>query len=163
MRPQLEEQARKLNLCDKIHFLGLRNDIPDVLGAMDVFVLASDYEGNPLSVLEAMASGLPVVSTAVGGVPNLFESGKEGLLAPRGDSQALGKSMNTLLRYEAVRVSMGTAAATRAKRNYDVSNMVRAYEDVYEDQLALSQLKSVKSLFRAPAMSAEECAGSRHK
>jgi glycosyltransferase involved in cell wall biosynthesis len=163
LRPQLEEQARKLNLWDKIHFLGLRSDIPDVLGAMDVFVLASDYEGNPLSVLEAMASGLPIVSTAVGGVPNLFESGKEGLLAPKGDSHALGKSMNTLLKYEAVRASMGAAAASRAKKSYDVSNMVRAYEDVYEDQLALSQLQSVRSLFRAPAMSAEECAGNRQR
>jgi glycosyltransferase involved in cell wall biosynthesis len=107
-----------------------------------------------------MASGLPIVSTAVGGVPNLFEAGKEGFLAPAGDLQGLAKSMNSLLRHEAVRQSMGSAAATRARKNYDVSNMVRAYETVYEDQLALSQLRSVRSLFRAPVLPAEEGLGS---
>jgi glycosyltransferase involved in cell wall biosynthesis len=163
LRPDLEEQARKLNMSGKVHFLGLRSDIPDVLGAMDVFVLGSDYEGNPLSVLEAMASGLPIVSTAVGGVPNLFASEKEGFLVPQGDFQALAKSMNTLLRYDAVRETMGAAAASRAKKNYDVSTMIRAYEEVYEDQLALSHLRSVRSLFRAPAIPAEEGLGSRHR
>lgn len=162
LRTDLEEQARKLNVSGKVHFLGLRNDIPDVLGAMDVFVLSSDYEGNPLSVLEAMASGLPVVSTAVGGVPKLLDAGKEGFLVPQGDSQALAKPMNTLLKYEAARKSMGAAAASRAKKNYDVPNMVRAYEEVYEDQLALSQLRNVRSLFRGPAIPAEEGLGSRH-
>lgn len=162
LRTDLEEQARKLNVSGKVHFLGLRNDIPDVLGAMDVFVLSSDYEGNPLSVLEAMASGLPVVSTAVGGVPKLLDAGKEGFLVPQGDSQALAKSMNTLLKYEAARKSMGAAAASRAKKNYDVPNMVRAYEEVYEDQLALSQLRNVRSLFRGPAIPAEEGLGGRH-
>jgi len=93
LQAELDEQARKLNLAGKVHFLGLRNDIPDVLGAMDVFVLSSDYEGNPLSVLEAMASGLPIVSTAAGGVPNLFETGKEGFLVAVGDLHGLAKSM----------------------------------------------------------------------
>jgi len=160
LRAELEEQARRLNVAGKVHFLGLRSDIPDVLGAMDAFVLSSDYEGNPLSVLEAMASGLPIVSTAVGSVPNLFEAGKEGFLVPAGDLHGLAKSMNSLLRHEAVRRSMGAAAATRARKNYDVSNMVRAYEAVYEDQLALSQLRGVRSLFRAPVLPAEEGLGS---
>ena len=163
LRADLEEHAGKLNLAGKVHFLGLRSDIPDVLGAMDVFVLSSDYEGNPLSVLEAMASGLPIVSTAVGGVPNLFETGKEGFLVSARDPQGLAKSMNSLLKYELVRRSMGTAASTRAKANFDVANMVRAYEEVYEDQLALSQLGSVSGFFRGPAIPAEEGLGSRQR
>ena len=162
LRANIEEQARKLKLAEKVHFLGLRSDIPDVLGAMDVFVLSSDYEGNPLSVLEAMASGLPIVSTAVGGVPNLFEAGKEGFLVPPGDHQGLAKSMNSLLKYEAARKSMGAAAASRARTNFDVANMVRAYEEVYEDQLVLSQLRNTRSLFRCPAIPAEEGLASRH-
>jgi glycosyltransferase involved in cell wall biosynthesis len=162
LRADLEQQARKLNLAGKVHFLGLRSDIPDVLGAMDVFVLSSDYEGNPLSVLEAMASGLPIVSTAVGGVPNLFETGKEGFLVAPGDLQGLAKSMNSLLKYEAVRRPMGAASANRAKTSFDVANMVRAYEQVYEDHLALSQLGNVSSFFRGPAIPAEEGLGSRH-
>ena len=158
----LERQARKLNLAGKVHFLGLRADIPDVLGAMDVFVLSSDYEGNPLSVLEGMASGLPIISTAVGGVPNLFETGKEGFLVPSGDLHGLAKSMNSLLKYEAVRQSMGAAAARHARERFDVSSMVRAYEEVYEDQLALSQLRNVRSFVRGPAIPAEEEMASHH-
>ncbi|HXC48668.1 MAG TPA: glycosyltransferase [Candidatus Sulfotelmatobacter sp.] len=163
LQADLEELTRKLNLTGKVHFLGLRSDIPDVLGAMDVFVLSSDYEGNPLSVLEAMASGLPVVSTAAGGVPNLFEAGKEGFLVAPGDLPGLAKSMNSLLKYEAARQSMGAAAASRARKNYDVANMIRAYEEVYEDQLALSQLRNVPSLFRGPVIPAEEGLGSQQQ
>jgi len=163
LRANLEEQARKINVADKVHFLGLRSDIPDVLGAMDAFVLSSDYEGNPLSVLEAMASGLPIVSTAVGGVPNLFEAGKEGFLVGPGDFQGLAKSMNTLLKYEAARESMGAAAAGRARKSYDVANMVRAYEEVYEDLLALSQFHNVRSLFRGPVLPVEESVGGHQR
>jgi glycosyltransferase involved in cell wall biosynthesis len=163
LRAELEEQARKLGLTGKVHFLGLRSDIPDVLGAMDVFVMSSDYEGNPLSVLEAMAAGLPIVSTAVGGVPNLFDAGNEGFLVPPGDEHGLAKSMNSLLKYEAARQSMGAEAKSRAKGNYDVSNMVRAYEEVYEDQLADSQLRNVRSLFRGPVIPAEEEMASQHR
>ncbi len=163
LRTDLEEQARKLNLAGKVHFLGLRSDIPDVLGAMDAFVLSSDYEGNPLSVLEAMASGLPIVSTAAGGVPNLFEAGQEGFLVAPGDLLGLAKSMNSLLKYQAARESMGAAAASRARQNYEVANMVRAYEDVYEDLLAESQLRNVRSLFRGPVIPAEEGFGSHQR
>src|SRR5467141_4780215 len=98
LREQLEQQAKNLGLAGQAHFLGLRTDIPDVLGAMDVFVLISDYEGNPLSVMEAMASGLPIVSTAAGGVPDLFENGKEDFLVQPGDVQGLSLSMISLLR-----------------------------------------------------------------
>jgi glycosyltransferase involved in cell wall biosynthesis len=163
LRANLEEQAKKLNVAGKVHFLGLRSDIPDVLGAMDAFVLSSDYEGNPLSVLEAMASGLPIVSTAVGGVPKLFEGGNEGFLLAPGDCQGLAKSMNSLLKYEAAREFMGAAAATRAGKNYDVANMVHAYEGVYEDLLAHSQPRNVRSLFRGQAIPAEEELAGQHR
>jgi glycosyltransferase involved in cell wall biosynthesis len=135
LQKRLESQAESLGLSRQIHFLGLRTDIPDVLSAMDVFVLSSDFEGNPLCVMEAMASGLPVVSTAVGGVPALLESGKQGLLVPAGDSQSLSKSMTLLLQNHEARNSWGRAAARRAKEQFDVSNMVRAYEEVYEQIL----------------------------
>jgi len=162
LQAELEKQAGNLGLAGKAHFLGLRSDIPEVLGAMDVFVLGSDYEGNPLSVLEAMASGLPTVSTAAGGVPNLFENGKEGFLVAPGDLQGLAKSMNTLLKYQAARESMGAAATSRAKENFDVSNMVRSYEQVYEDLLVHSQRRNAQSVLRGPAIPAEEGLGSHH-
>jgi glycosyltransferase involved in cell wall biosynthesis len=132
LQGQLEAQAKNLGLARQAHFLGLRTDIPDVLGAMDVFVLSSDYEGNPLSVMEAMASGLPIVSTAVGGVPDLFESGKEGLFVQPVDALGLGMAMVSLLRNREARQSLGKAAAQRAREKFDVSTMVQAYETLYE-------------------------------
>jgi glycosyltransferase involved in cell wall biosynthesis len=109
-----------------------------------------------------MASGLPTVSTAAGGVPNLFENGKEGFLVAPGDLQGLAKSMNTLLKYQAARESMGAAATSRAKENFDVSNMVRSYEQVYEDLLVHSQRRNAQSVLRGPAIPAEEGLGSHH-
>lgn len=132
LRQQLEGQAKSLGLSRQVHFLGLRTDIPDVLGAMDVFVLSSDYEGNPLSVMEAMASGLPIVSTAAGGVPDLFENGKEGFLVQPGDVQGLSLSMMSLLRNRELRQALGRAAARRARERFDVSTMVQAHEALYE-------------------------------
>jgi glycosyltransferase involved in cell wall biosynthesis len=133
LRKVLEKQAKELGIFGRVRFLGLRTDIPDVLGAMDVFVLSSDWEGNPLSVMEAMASGLPIVSTAVGGVPDLFVNGREGFFVPRGDVQGFSDRMTLLLRDHEIRQSMGIAAARRARENFDVSRMVRAYEELYEN------------------------------
>jgi glycosyltransferase involved in cell wall biosynthesis len=132
LRVQLEEMVKNLGLTGQVHFLGLRTDIPEVLGAMDVFALGSDYEGNPLSVMEAMASGLPIVSTAAGGVPTLFESGKEGLMVQTGDVQGLSHSMVSLLRNRELRQGFGAAAAQRARERFDVSTMVQAHETLYE-------------------------------
>jgi len=132
LREQLEEQARKLGLSGQVHFLGLRTDVPEVLGASDIFVLSSDFEGNPLSVMEAMASGLPIVSTAVGGVPSLFENGQEGLFVQPGEVQGLSNAMSALLGNREARQSLGMAAARRAKAKFDVSTMVHAYEALYE-------------------------------
>lgn len=148
LQEQLEEQAKNLGLSGKVHFLGLRSDVSDVLNAMDVFVLTSDWEGNPLSVMEAMASGLPVVSTAVGGVPNLLANGKEGFLERPGDARGLAKSMAFLLSSPETRRSMGAAAARRAKETFDVSRMVQAYEQLYENLVNHSQrLKAKPELF----------------
>ncbi|HWT89344.1 MAG TPA: glycosyltransferase, partial [Candidatus Angelobacter sp.] len=113
-------------------FLGLRADIPEVLAACDVFVLSSEFEGNPLSVLEAMAAGLPTISTAVGGVPSLLENGTSGILVHSGDAEGFSKAMESLLLNRNLRQSMGVAAARRARERFDVANMVRAYEELYE-------------------------------
>jgi glycosyltransferase involved in cell wall biosynthesis len=152
LREQLEDQAKDLGLGSQVRFLGLRADIPDTLGAMDVFALSSDWEGNPLSVIEAMASGLPIVSTAVGGVPDLFESGKEGFLVQPGDVQGFSNSMAYLSSNREVRLSMGMAAARRARESYDVSMMVQAYEELYEDLVNHSHRRNAESVFRKSAI-----------
>jgi glycosyltransferase involved in cell wall biosynthesis len=157
LQKSLEVQAKSLGVDRQTHFLGLRADIPDVLGAMDVFVLSSDYEGNPLSVMEAMAAGLPIVSTAAGGVPDLFESGREGLIVQRGNVQELSSAMTFLLGNREIRQCLGMAAARRARRNYDVSTMVRAYEGLYEGLIdkarRLSAQGALSSARRAAATS----------
>ncbi len=163
LRERLEEQVKNLGLARQAHFLGLRTDIPEVLGAMDVFVLSSDYEGNPLSVMEAMAAGLPIVSTAAGGVPDLFEYGKEGFLVQPGDVQGLSNSMASLLGNREARQSLGMAAARRAREKLDVSTMVQAYEGLYERLFDHSQRPNVESVFRGSAIPAEEGVVSRNR
>jgi Glycosyltransferase len=145
LREQLEEQAKDLGLALQTHFLGVRTDIPEVLGAMDVFVLSSDWEGNPLSIMEAMASGLPVVSTAAGSVPKLVENGMEGVIVEPGNVQSLADSMVSLLKSRKARQSFGMAAARRAKENFDVSEMVHAYEKLYEDLRSGSPSQKLRS------------------
>jgi glycosyltransferase involved in cell wall biosynthesis len=153
---QLKGQTKNLGLAGQVHFLGLRTDIPDVLGAVDVFALSSDWEGNPLSVMEAMASGLPIVSTAVGGVPDLFASGREGFLVQQGDVQGLSNAMTALLINPEVRQSMGIAAAQRARENFDVSKMIQEYEQVYENLLDHSRRLKTESVRRRPDLSLRE-------
>lgn len=132
LREELQQQAKSLCIAHQVHFLGLRADIPDVLGAMDVFVLSSDWEGNPLSVMEAMASALPIVSTAAGSVPNMLEHGRDGFIVPIGDATAFSDRINALLRDAEARRLLGASAGQRAKEKYDVSAMVRAYEEMYQ-------------------------------
>jgi glycosyltransferase involved in cell wall biosynthesis len=129
---QAKVRANDLGLSRRVHFLGIRTDIPDLLGALDAFVLSSNYEGNPLSVIEAMAAGLPIVSTAAGGVPELIENGREGFIVQPGDLAGLADSMTFLLNHENARKSMGGAAARRAKEHFDISAMLTAYEELYE-------------------------------
>jgi len=126
------------------------------LGAMDVFVLSSDWEGNPLSVMEAMASGLPIVSTAAGGVADLVESGKQGLIVPLGDVQGFSGAMISLLRNQEARQRLGLAAARRARQSYDVSTMVRAYEELYDSVFHQSRHLKAESYLRESAITAEE-------
>jgi len=162
LREQLEEQAKSLGLASQVHFLGLRTDIPDVLRAMDVFVLSSDYEGNPLSVMEAMAAGLPVVTTAAGGVPDLLEHGRQGLIVPLGNVQVLSIAMSLLVEDREHRQSLGRAAARRARENFDVSTMVRAYEELYEDLLDRSHPLNAEGALQDAAIPAQLGGGSQN-
>ena len=139
LRAELQKRVNQLGLTNRVHFLGLRRDIPEVLGAADIFALGSDYEGNPLSVIEAMAAGLPIVSTAAGGVPELLQNGKQGFIVQPGHADQLSEAMMTLLKDPELRRTMGAAAAARAKEKFDVAAMVRAYEELYDEISAPSR------------------------
>ena len=131
----LKALAQELGLGQRVRFLGSRADVPDILRASDVFVLSSDYEGNPLSVLEAMAAGLPVISTAVGGVPELVQDGATGLLVTAGDAHALAEAIVQMGRDPMRRAVMGDAARQTALQRFDVRVMSRAYATLYKQLL----------------------------
>jgi glycosyltransferase involved in cell wall biosynthesis len=135
LKSELERQIGAWDLRERVHLLGLRSDVPELLNAADVFVLSSDYEGNPLAVMEAMAAGKPMVCTAVGGVPELVEDGC-GLLVPSRDAQALSKAMSQLLENPSARKSMGEKSARRAVERFDLRVMTGAYEDLYRKLVA---------------------------
>jgi glycosyltransferase involved in cell wall biosynthesis len=131
----VREQVAALGLQERVRFLGVRADVADILRASDVFVLSSRVEGNPLSVMEAMAAGLPVVSTAVGGVPELVRAGETGLLVPSEDAGALAQAMQALVDDPARRQAMGAAARQYAVAHFDIRHTVRGYEQLYESLL----------------------------
>jgi glycosyltransferase involved in cell wall biosynthesis len=134
----VREQVSALGLQERVRFLGVRADVADILRASDVFVLSSRVEGNPLSVMEAMAAGLPVVSTAVGGVPELVREGETGLLVPSEDAGALAQAMQALVDDPVRRQAMGAAARQHAVAHFDIRHTVRGYEQLYEALLKRS-------------------------
>jgi glycosyltransferase involved in cell wall biosynthesis len=134
----VREQVAGLGLQGRVRFLGVRADVADILRASDVFVLSSRWEGNPLSVMEAMAAGLPVVSTGVGGVPELVREGETGLLVPSEDAGALAQALQALVDDAARRRAMGAAARQHAVAHFDIRHTVRGYEQLYEALLKRS-------------------------
>ena len=136
----MREQVAALGLESRVCFLGIRADVADILRASDVFVLSSRWEGNPMSVMEAMAAGLPVVSTAVGGVPELVREGETGLLVPSEDAGALARALQALVDDSVRRQAMGAAARQHAIAHFDIRHTVRGYEQLYESLLRKRKL-----------------------
>ncbi len=136
LRSEIQNQVYARGLEKNVRFWGLRSDIPELLAEADVVVLASDWEGVPLVVLEAMASGKPVVATAVGGVPELVEHGKTGFLIPPRDPQALAESLLHLAQNAELRREMGEAGRGRAVEHFDIRRTAEAYAELYEELLS---------------------------
>ncbi len=130
-RAALEAQARQFGLDTAVQFLGFRNDVPDLLLAADVFVLPSRYEAMPVSVLEAMAAGLPCVVTDVGDNAVLVEDGVSGRVVPPQDPAALAAALEQLLVDAELRRAMGNTGRRRA-RHYSADWMVARTLAVYE-------------------------------
>ncbi|MGH2990839.1 MAG: glycosyltransferase [Solirubrobacterales bacterium] len=131
-RPALERQIGELRLGETVTLLGHRSDVPDVLRAFDVAVCSSNFEGTPLSILEYMEAGLPVVATRVGGVPDLIEPGEHGLLVEPGDPGALAKALAELLGDHSRRAEMGRRGRERRRREFDIEVTVGRVARIYE-------------------------------
>jgi glycosyltransferase involved in cell wall biosynthesis len=131
LRGNLERQVHELGVADRVRFLGVRFDVPDLLRAADVFALTSVSEAASLTLLEAMASGLPVVVTDVGGNPEIVRQGIDGLLVPRGDDRAAAAAFLRLLDDPTAAARMGAAGRARVHECYRLEQTIEAYLGLY--------------------------------
>jgi glycosyltransferase involved in cell wall biosynthesis len=132
LRPSLERLAQTLGIAPRVRFAGFRRDIPAVLQAMDVAVLPSRFEGMGRAVIEAQAAGCPVVASRVGGIPDVIEHERTGLLVPPGDAAALAQAVERLHRDGALRERLRRAAQQAVDERFDAKTMVRQIIDVYD-------------------------------
>jgi len=130
-RADLSELAKELNLTQNVTFLGEVRDIPALLARARLFVLPSQSEGISLTLLEAMARGLPVITTQVGGNPEVVEAGVTGLLVPPRSPETLAQAINSVIVNPARSRQMGLAGRRRVENCFDIRRMVAAYEALY--------------------------------
>lgn len=131
LREALLRLADRLGLRERVRFLGHRADARALIGLLDVLAVPSLTEGTPLTVLEAMAAGVPIVASAVGGVPDQVRHGKEGLLVPPEDPVALGDALLGLLQDPGLARRLGEAGRRRSDSEFAHATMVQRIEGVY--------------------------------
>ena len=133
LRTEIESQSAALGITDHVHLLGDRADVSRLVGAFDLLVLASLHEGLPNAVMEAMAAGVPVVATSVGGTKELIADGKTGYLAPPSDSAALADRIQFALGDEVHREEIVSAARRRITSAFGIERMVESVETLYQE------------------------------
>ena len=154
-RVAIEQTIRERGLQQTVTLAGTRKDVADLLAASDVFLMSSISEGIPLTVIEAMAARRPVVSTAVGGLPELVEHGITGFLAPCRDDASLAAALIRLYRDPVLCKRMASVAAQRAVEKFSLEGMLNAYRDVYREVLDGNRRGQVRKQngLRAPSPS----------
>ena len=135
LRSAMEKLATDHNLGSRVHFLGQRTDVDRLLAQSQISVLASHWEGFPLSILEAMRAALPVVASDVGGVSEAVENGETGYVVPRGDVQQLRGRIASLLQSADLRAQFGAAGRTRYEPRFTLDHMVARTLEVYQSIL----------------------------
>lgn len=133
LRGRLEEQAAKLGIADSVAFLGTRHDIAEILKAMDLFVAPSLWEGLSVALLEAMAAGLPVIASDVGGVSQVLGIDQYGVRVPPSNAQALADAITTLGRDAQRRMSLGARGQQHVRENFSLEAMMRELTAVYQE------------------------------
>lgn len=129
-RPELEQLCQELGLTDAVIFAGTRSDVPELLSLMDVVVLTSHMEANPVTILEAMACGKPFVAPRVGSIPETIVEGETGYLTAPGSDDETAAALLDILRSPEKTVAMGEAARRRAVEHYSLECMVDGYQDL---------------------------------
>jgi glycosyltransferase involved in cell wall biosynthesis len=130
-RPALQSQIARLGIDANVHLLGRRSDVDQILKRVDVGALSSDWEGSPLFVFECKAARIPVVATAVGGVTELVETGRTGLLVPPRDPGALAEAIQQVLSDHALAERLAGESA-RNLEQYEIGTVARRFADLYE-------------------------------
>jgi len=138
-RARLEELAGRLKLGQRIHFLGWRTDLDTILTEVDVVICASKNEGTPVALIEAMAAGVPVLSTDVGGVADLVAHGETGWLVRPGDPPSLAEAIRHLLGDEVLRARLAAAGRAVALDRHGVEGLIRRVEGLYGTLMAGKQ------------------------
>jgi len=133
LRADLEKRAAELGLAARVTFTGWSEDVRGHLADADALVLPSRSEGFPLTVVEAMLAGLPVVATAVGSVPEAVTDGETGLLVPKDDVGALAAALRRVAEDPALRTRLGARGREVAAASFTVEHMARAFEDLYAE------------------------------
>ena len=139
--PQARTMARELGLADRVRFWGQRTDVDERLAEVQVALLISNWEGFPRSILEAMRAGLPVVSSAVGGIAESVLDGETGFVVPQGDVEGLRKRLRQLLADPALRVRMGRSGRQRYERHFTLEHTVEKTLAVYHEVLSGSAIR----------------------
>lgn len=135
-RRELQDRVTSLGLTDRVHFTGLRKDVPEILAAAAVSVLPSISEGISNTLLESMAAGVPVVATRVGGTPEVIRDGEQGLLVPPGDPQAIADATLAVLGDPALAARLGAEGRRRVREEFSFEAVVHRTEDLYRGLLA---------------------------
>jgi starch synthase (maltosyl-transferring) len=132
-RSALEQQARRLDVADRVHFLGQRNDVPALLAASTALMLPSRWEGMPNVVLEAMAAGKPVMASKVQGTAELISPGINGWLVPPEQPQILAEAIHLLLSDPETAVSMGRESQVICRKQFTIERSVQSHEQLFRE------------------------------
>jgi glycosyltransferase involved in cell wall biosynthesis len=131
LRPELERQAQEMGIADRVMFTGWRRDLPGIYADLDVLAVTSNNEGTPVSAIEAMASGCPVVATNVGGLSDLICEGETGYLVPPGDARAVATALLRVLHQPETARRMGETARMAARQRFSAQRLITDVEQLY--------------------------------
>lgn len=133
LRKKLENQVKELGLEERVSFLGSRHDVPELLSKIDIFVLPSLWEGLGIAVLEAAAMEKPIIASRVGGIPEIIEDKKTGLLVEPRDVKGLAEAIRSMITHEDEAREMGKRAREAVVKKFSVEKMAEAYEELYKE------------------------------
>ena len=135
LKSQLMQEVKTLGFSEKIHFAGGQSNLPEIFNALDIFVLPSLREGMPNTLLEAMACGIPVIATSVGGVPEVIENNENGILISSENEAHLILSLKKLIQNQEKRRTFGIEGRRRVVTYFGLKKMVLEYQMLYESLL----------------------------